>query len=136
MSFFDVVNIAGSGMNAQMVRMNAISSNLANVGVAASSEQEAYKAKRPVFRTIYDDFSEVYKAGVKVESVVPTGEANDKRFDPQNPLANEEGYVFISNVNSIEEMMEMQIASRAYQSQVEVVNAAKKLVQSTLRLGQ
>jgi flagellar basal-body rod protein FlgC len=133
MSFFDVVNIAGSGMNAQMVRMNAISSNL---GVSASSEQEAYKTKRTVFRTVYDDFSEVYKAGVKVESVVPTGEANDKRFDPHNPMANEEGYVYISNVNSIEEMMEMQIATRAYQSQVEVVNAAKKLVQSTLRLGQ
>jgi flagellar basal-body rod protein FlgC len=136
MSFFDVLGIAGSAMNSQMVRMNAISSNLANVGVASGSEEAAYKAKRPVFRTVYDHTSEVYRAGVTVDQVKKSGSPNERRFEPHNPLANEEGYVYISNVNSIEEMMDMTMASRAYQSNVEVVNTAKKLVLNTLRLGQ
>ena len=136
MSFFDVLGISGSAMNAQMIRMNTISSNLANVGVAASSEEEAYKAKRPVFRTVYDNFSEQYKATVKVDGISNSDKPNDRRFEPDNPLADENGYIYISNVNSIEEMVDMTIASRSYQSNVEAINTAKKLVLNTLRLGQ
>jgi flagellar basal-body rod protein FlgC len=136
MSFFDVLGISGSAMNAQMIRMNTISSNLANVGVAASSAEEAYKAKRPVFRTIYDNFSEQYKATVQVDGIANSDKPNDRRFEPDNPLADENGYIYISNVNSIEEMVDMTIASRSYQSNVEAINTAKKLVLNTLRLGQ
>jgi flagellar basal-body rod protein FlgC len=136
MSFFDVLGISGSAMNAQMIRMNTISSNLANVGVAASSAEEAYKAKRPVFRTIYDNFSEQYKATVQVDGITNSDKPNDRRFEPDNPLADENGYIYISNVNSIEEMVDMTIASRSYQSNVEAINTAKKLVLNTLRLGQ
>ena len=135
MSFFDVLAISGSGMHAQMIRMNATSSNLANVGVAASSAEEAYKAKRAVFRTIYDTSAEDYKVSVGVEDVVHADRPNERRFEPGNPLANEDGYIYISNVNSIEEMMDMQMSSRAYQANVEVINTAKKLVLNTLRLG-
>jgi flagellar basal-body rod protein FlgC len=136
MSFFDVLGIAGSAMNAQMVRMNTISSNLANTGVAASSAEEAYKAKRPVFRTVYDHASETYRAGVTVDSIGMSGKPNDRRFEPGNPMADEQGYIYVSNVNSIEEMVDMTIASRAYQSNVEAINTAKKLVLNTLKLGQ
>jgi len=136
MSFFDVLGIAGSGMNAQMVRMNAISSNLANVGVAATTEAEAYKAKRPIFRTIYDNTSDVYRAGVSVDGITRSLKENERKFAPENPLADDEGYIYMSNVNSIEEMMDMTISSRAYQSNAEVINTAKKLVLNTLRLGQ
>jgi len=136
MSFFDVLGISGSAMNAQMIRMNTISSNLANVGVISSSEEEAYKAKRPVFRTVYDNFSEQYKATVQVDGIKNSDKPNDRRFEPDNPLADENGYIYISNVNSIEEMVDMTIASRSYQSNVEAINTAKKLVLNTLRLGQ
>jgi len=136
MSFFDVLGISGSAMNAQMVRMNTISSNLANTGVAASSAEEAYKAKRPVFRTVYDNAVDSYRAGVTVERIDFNQKPNDRRFEPDNPLADENGYIYISNVNSIEEMVDMTIASRAYQGNVEAINTAKKLVLNTLRLGQ
>jgi len=116
--------------------MNTISSNLANVGVISSSEEEAYKAKRPVFRTVYDNFSEQYKATVQVDGIANSDKPNDRRFEPDNPLADENGYIYISNVNSIEEMVDMTIASRSYQSNVEAINTAKKLVLNTLRLGQ
>lgn len=136
MSFFNVLGVAGSAMNAQMVRMNTISSNLANVGVAASSAEEAYKAKRPVFRTVMDQQSDHYTAGVTVDSIGQSDKPNDRRFEPNNPIADKEGYIYISNVNSIEEMVDMTIASRSYQNNVESINTAKKLVLQTLRLGQ
>jgi len=136
MSFFDVLGISGSGMNAQMIRMNTVSSNLANVGVTASSEEEAYKAKRPVFRTVYDHANDSYRAGVTVDSIASNSKPNDKRYEPDNPMADEKGFIYVSNVNSIEEMVDMTIASRAYQSNVEAINTAKRLVLQTLRLGQ
>jgi len=136
MSFFDVLGISGSGMNAQMIRMNTVSSNLANVGVTASSEEEAYKAKRPVFRTVYDHANDSYRAGVTVDSIASNSKPNDKRYEPDNPMADENGFIYVSNVNSIEEMVDMTIASRAYQSNVEAINTAKRLVLQTLRLGQ
>jgi flagellar basal-body rod protein FlgC len=136
MSFFDVLGISGSGMNAQMIRMNTVSSNLANVGVSASSEEEAYKAKRPVFRTVYDHANDSYRAGVTVDSIASNSKPNDKRYEPDNPMADENGFIYVSNVNSIEEMVDMTIASRAYQSNVEAINTAKRLVLQTLRLGQ
>lgn len=136
MSFFNVLGVAGSAMNAQMVRMNTISSNLANVGVAASSAEEAYKAKRTVFRTVMDQQSDHYTAGVTVDSIGQSDKPNDRRFEPNNPIADKDGYIYISNVNSIEEMVDMTIASRSYQNNVESINTAKKLVLQTLRLGQ
>jgi len=136
MSFFDVLGISGSGMNAQMIRMNTVSSNLANVGVTASSEEEAYKAKRPVFRTVYDHANDSSRAGVTVDSIASNSKPNDKRYEPDNPMADENGFIYVSNVNSIEEMVDMTIASRAYQSNVEAINTAKRLVLQTLRLGQ
>ena len=136
MSFFDVLGISGSGMNAQMIRMNTVSSNLANVGVTASSEEEAYKAKRPVFRTVYDHANDSYRAGVTVDSIASNSKPNDQRYEPDNPMADENGFIYVSNVNSIEEMVDMTIAYRAYQSNVEAINTAKRLVLQTLRLGQ
>jgi flagellar basal-body rod protein FlgC len=136
MSFFNVLGVAGSGMHAQMVRMNTISSNLANVGVAASSAEEAYKAKRPIFRTVMDQTTETFAAGVSVDSIGNSDKPNDRRFEPNHPMADADGNIYISNVNSIEEMVDMTVASRSYQNNVESINTAKKLVLQTLRLGQ
>jgi len=130
------MKISSSAMTAQMVRMNTTASNLANMDVVGSTEDQAYKAKKPIFRTVLEKFSENdYQAGVQVTGVSQTDRPNIRRYEPQNPSADEEGYVYQSNVNSIEEMVEMTNASRSYQTNVEVMNATKKMMMATLQLG-
>lgn len=130
------MKISSSAMTAQMVRMNTTASNLANMDVVGGSEEQAYKAKKPIFRTVMEKFSETdYQAGVRVTGVSQTERPNIRRYEPQNPLADDEGFVYQSNVNSIEEMVEMTNASRSYQTNVEVMNATKKMMMATLQLG-
>jgi len=136
MTMLTAMKISSSAMTAQMVRMNTTASNLANMDVVGSTEDQAYKAKKPIFRTVLEKFSENdYQAGVQVTGVSQTDRPNIRRYEPQNPSADEEGYVYQSNVNSIEEMVEMTNASRSYQTNVEVMNATKKMMMATLQLG-
>ena len=136
MTMLAAMKISSSAMTAQMVRMNTTASNLANMDVVGATEAEAYKAKKPVFQTMIEKFSETdYEAGVQVSGITQTDRPNTRRYEPQNPLANDEGYVYQSNVNSIEEMVEMTNASRSYQTNVEVMNATKKMMMATLQLG-
>ena len=136
MSMLTTLQISSSAMNAQMVRMNTTASNLANIDVVGSSEAEAYKAKKPIFKTVMETYTNNdFQASVSVSGIHVTERANSKRYDPQNPAANGDGYVFMSNVNSIEEMVDMTNASRSYQTNVEVMNATKKMMMSTLQLG-
>lgn len=136
MTMLTAMKISSSAMTAQMVRMNTTASNLANMDVVGSTEDQAYKAKKPIFRTVLEKFSENdYQAGVRVTGVTQTDRPNIRRYEPQNPSADEEGYVYQSNVNSIEEMVEMTNASRSYQTNVEVMNATKKMMMATLQLG-
>jgi len=132
----NTLQISSSAMNAQMVRMNTTASNLANMDVVGSSEEEAYKAKKPIFKTVMETYTNNdFQASVSVSGIHVTQRANSKRYDPQNPAANDDGYVYMSNVNSIEEMVDMTNASRSYQTNVEVMNATKKMMMSTLQLG-
>ena len=136
MTMLSAMKISSSAMTAQMVRMNTTASNLANMDVVGSTEDQAYKAKKPIFRTVLEKFSENdYQAGVRVTGVSQTDRPNIRRYEPQNPSADGEGYVYQSNVNSIEEMVEMTNASRSYQTNVEVMNATKKMMMATLQLG-
>ncbi|HCH31410.1 MAG TPA: flagellar basal body rod protein FlgC [Oceanospirillaceae bacterium] len=136
MSMLNTLQISSSAMNAQMVRMNTTASNLANMDVVGSSEEEAYKAKKPIFKTVMETYTNNdFQASVSVSGIHVTQRANSKRYDPQNPAANDDGYVYMSNVNSIEEMVDMTNASRSYQTNVEVMNATKKMMMSTLQLG-
>ena len=136
MTMLTAMKISSSAMTAQMVRMNTTASNLANMDVVGSSPEDAYKAKKPIFRTVMEKFSETdYQAGVRVTGVSQTERPNIRRYEPQNPSADEEGFVYQSNVNSIEEMVEMTNASRSYQTNVEVMNATKKMMMATLQLG-
>jgi len=136
MTMLTAMKISSSAMTAQMVRMNTTASNLANMDVVGGSEEQAYKAKKPIFRTVMEKFSETdYQAGVRVTGVSQTERPNIRRYEPQNPLADDEGFVYQSNVNSIEEMVEMTNASRSYQTNVEVMNATKKMMMATLQLG-
>jgi len=123
-------------MNAQMMRLNTTASNLANIDVVGSTSEEAYKAKKPIFKTVIENYTQDnFGASVSVNGIFVSDRENTSRYDPQNPLASKDGYVFMSNVNSIEEMVDMTNASRSYQTNVEVMNATKKMMMSTLQLG-
>tara|TARA_B110000240_G_C13482633_1_gene445970 strand:- start:29 stop:436 length:408 start_codon:yes stop_codon:yes gene_type:complete len=130
------LKISSSAMNAQMMRLNTTASNLANIDVVGSTSEEAYKAKKPIFKTVIENYTQDnFGASVSVNGIFVSDRENTSRYDPQNPLASKDGYVFMSNVNSIEEMVDMTNASRSYQTNVEVMNATKKMMMSTLQLG-
>ena len=139
MSFRDIANIAGSAMNAQSVRLNTIASNLANADTAASSEAEAYRARKPVFAAVFErNATDEAMAGAKVQvlDVVKSTEPVRESYEPDNPLANAEGVVFYPNVNSVAEMTDMMAASRAFETNVEVMSRIKSMQTALLRLGE
>ena len=134
MSLFDILNVAGSAMNAQSQRLNAVASNLANADSATSANGEAYKAKQVVFAAT--PVGENGATGVNVSAVVEDQSPMRVVYDPKNPLADEKGNVTMPNVNVVEEMVNMISASRSYQSNVEMMNTTKTLLLKTLTLGQ
>jgi len=136
-SLFNIFDIAGSSMSAQTVRLNTTASNLANANTAAGSIDKAYRSRQPVFQTVLSDQSgDPASAGVQVLGVVQTGAPPERVFQPGHPAADKDGYVYMSNVNVIDEMVNMISASRSYQSSVEVLNTSKELLLRTLSLGQ
>ncbi|MGI1944931.1 flagellar basal body rod protein FlgC [Shewanella glacialipiscicola] len=136
MSFGDIYQIAGAGMNAQTIRLNTVASNLANAGTAAATPDEAYRALKPVFATIYDLTQEgAIGASVEVSEIVQADAPLDMRYEPNHPFANEQGYVAYSNVNTIEEMADMMAASRSFDTSVEIMNRARSMQQGLLQLG-
>ena len=138
MSLNNIFGIAGTALNAQMVRMNSTASNMANASTMASSQEEAYKAKRPVFEALLNQEMTIqgaqFKGGVRVSGMVDDQTPNQKIHDPGNPMSDKEGFVYTSNVNEVVEMVEMMAASRSYQNNVEVVNTARKLMMRTLEI--
>ena len=132
----NIFSIAGTALSAQTIRMNTTASNLANAGSVSPTEAEAYRAKRPVFRALVEqaDLNAGFNTlgGVKVKEVVDSTEPVRKVHDPGNPEANDEGFVFLSNVNEVTEMVEMVAASRSFQNNVEVVTTARQLMMRTL----
>ncbi len=128
--------ISGSAISAQSMRLNTTASNMANANTVASSEKEAYHARETVFQSYLADKSRPSEMGVRMLGVVESSAPITRKYDPQNPLADEQGYVFASNVNSVEEMVNMLSSSRSYQNNVEVLNTSKELMIRTLSLGQ
>jgi flagellar basal-body rod protein FlgC len=139
MSSFKTFDIAGSGMSAQSVRLNATASNLANADSVGSDPRSVYKARHPVFEAVRASLSlskDQPGAAVKVSSIVEKNVPPVARYEPGNPLADANGYVYAPNVNVVEEMVDMISASRSYQNNVEVMNTSKEMMLATLRLGQ
>ncbi len=137
MSLFKVFDIAGSGMSAQSVRLNVTASNLANAQSSASSPEAAYKVRSPVFSAMMDEYGfENSARGVKVDGIVESKVPPQKLYEPSNPNADKDGYVYKPNVNVIEETANMISASRSFQSNVEIMNTTKQLMLRTLQLGQ
>ena len=138
MSLFDVFGIAGSAMSSESVRLNVTASNLANAQSIGPDEASTYHARHPVFSAVMQSLQGVESpgVGVRVDGIVQSQAPLEQRYEPGNPMANEEGYVYLPNVNMIDEMSNMISASRSYQSNVEVLNTSKQLMLATLRLGQ
>lgn len=145
MSLNNIFDIAGSGMSAQSLRLNTTASNMANANTASSSSGETYRARQPVFSAVQNQFMNRHfklgdniqpSAGVKVLGIVESDAPLQPRYEPNNPHANDEGYVYYPNVNVVEEMTNMIAASRSFQMNVEIMNSAKSMLQKVLALGQ
>lgn len=136
MSLDNIFGIAGTALNAQLTRMNATASNLANAGTVSGNEQEAFRAKRPIFKALVEErmthAGAPYVGGVKVDRMSDDTAPPRRVSDPKNPLADAEGYVYQSNVSEVTEMVEMMAAARSYQNNVEVINTARQLMMRTL----
>ena len=131
LSIFDV---AASAMAAQSQRMNVTASNLANADSVAGPDGQPYRARQVVFEMAPPGGQAI--GGVRVARVIEDPSPLRMLHDPKNPNANAEGYVTLSNVNVVEEMVNMISASRSYQANVEVLNTAKTLMLKTLSIGQ
>ncbi|MCD0418472.1 flagellar basal body rod protein FlgC [Rubrivivax sp. JA1024] len=138
MSMFRIFDVSGSAVSAQSQRLNVVASNLANADTVAGPDGQAYKARQVVFQTALMDAGAdpASAAGVRVSTIREDTSPGRRVHDPKHPAADAEGYVTFSNVNAVQEMVDMISASRSYQNNVEVMNTAKTLLQKTLQMGQ
>jgi flagellar basal-body rod protein FlgC len=144
MSLLNIFSVAGSAVSAQSQRLNTVASNLANADTVAGPDGSPYKARQVVFQATAPDGSarmgqagrHPAVAGVTVSNVIEDPSPGKRVYDPEHPSADGEGYVTHSNVNVIEEMVNMISASRSYQNNVEIMNTAQQLALKTLQLGQ
>ncbi len=138
MASMNVFDIAGSGMNAQSLRLNLVASNISNANSVSSSLDEVYKSRQPVFAAELQGIMNKNEAGstVNVLGVVESQAPTVMEYAPNHPMADEAGYIFKPNVNTVEEMANMMSASRSYQNNVEVLNTAKQLMLQTIKMGQ
>jgi len=137
MSMFSIFGVSGSALGAQSQRLNVVASNLANVDAVAGPDGQGYRARQVVFETTpMGGDTTGASNGVRVRDILESPEPLKRVHDPSHPLADEFGYVLQSNVNPVEEMVNMISASRSYQNNVEVMNTAKTLLLKTLQIGQ
>ncbi|KPX43920.1 Flagellar basal body rod protein FlgC [Pseudomonas syringae pv. helianthi] len=146
MSLANVFNIAGSAMSAQTTRLNTTASNIANAETVSSSMDQTYRARHPVFATVmqgqqstggslFQDHGEAGQ-GVQVNGIIEDSSNLEARYEPNHPSADKDGYVYYPNVNVVEEMADMISASRSFQTNAEIMNTAKSMMQKVLTLGQ
>jgi flagellar basal-body rod protein FlgC len=137
MSMFQVFNVTGSAISAQSQRLNVVASNLANADTVAGPDGSAYKARQVTFQSeLMGQMGDAASTGVKVSNITEDQTPGRRVHDPKHPSADAEGYVTYSNVNPVEEMVNMISASRSYQNNIEVMNTAKSLLLKTLQMGQ
>jgi flagellar basal-body rod protein FlgC len=132
---FPTLDISASGMHAQTVRLNTVASNMANVDSISSNAEETYRGKQPVFETILNDETGEPKGGVRVKDIVENEAPLKMEYNPNHPMANDEGYIYRPNVNTVEEMANMMSAQRSYETNIEVLNTSKQLIMRTIQLG-
>ncbi len=138
MSAFSIFDIAGSGMNAQSIRLNLVASNISNANSVSSSLKDVYKSRQPVFAAQLRDVLDKNNSatGVDVKGVIESQAPAVMEYSPNHPMADKDGYIYKPNVNTIEEMANMMSASRSYQNNIQVLDTSKQLMLQTLRMGQ
>ncbi len=145
MSLMRIFDVAGSAVSAQSQRLNVVASNLANADTVAGPDGSAYKARQVMFQAMTVGMNGAgfsggttrdASAGVRVSTITEDQTAGRRVHDPKHPSADADGYVTYSNVNPVEEMVNMISASRSYQNNIEVMNTARSLLQKTLQVGQ
>lgn len=144
MDFLSSLNISGSGLTAQKLRMDVIAQNIANAEVTRTENGTVYRRKMTVlssipgqsdFRDVFDQAAKVKTSGVQVKEVVEDQSPLIPTYDPNHPDANEEGYVMLPNVNKAQEMIDMLGASRAYEANITAFNATKAMILKALEIG-
>ncbi len=146
MSLYTVMDIAGSAMSAQNVRLNTTASNLANANSVSSSAGETYRARHPIFAPQLESalqggpgklsMRQGGGMGVEVLGIVESNKPLVMEYSPNHPMADDNGYIYKPNVNIMEEMANMMSASRSYQTNVQLADTSKQLLSRTLRMGQ
>lgn len=132
----NVFDIAGRSMASQLVRLNTIASNLANAGNVSDSEENAYRAMKPIFETQYAN--NVRESGISSTSIVgitTTDRKPERIYMPSHPKADDDGFVYQAAVNTEEEFIEMTETSRQYKNNVEVVTTLRALMMRTINMG-
>ncbi len=140
MSLFNVFDVSGSAMNAETIRLNTTASNLANAESVNGDPTKVYRARHPVFQAMMNDADGSFETqgaskGVRVLGVVESTAPPLKTYQPDNPLADKDGFVYTSNVNSIEEMTNMISANRSFATNVEAINTARDLLLKVISMG-
>ncbi len=140
MSLNSVFDIASSSLVAETARLKTSASNMSNANVVTGNPDDTYRAQYPVFTSVQENeqawMSSQAKAGVAVTGIYESETEPVKRYEPNNPVADKDGFVYAPNVNYVEETVNAISAGRAYQMSLEMLNRTKQLIQRTLQLGQ
>jgi flagellar basal-body rod protein FlgC len=138
MSLFNVFDISATGMSAQSVRLNTTASNIANADSVSSSIDSTYRARQPVFAAALQKAAagQNESVGVEVLGIVESDKPLNIQYSPEHPMADLQGYIYKPNVNVVEEMTNMISASRSYQTNIQLAESAKNMLNKTLQLGQ
>jgi flagellar basal-body rod protein FlgC len=136
MSLYNIFDVSGTGMSAQSVRLNTTASNIANANTVSSSIDQTYRARHPVFAAEMTKALSSQAQGVNVLGIVESDAPLKMEHNPNHPMADSNGFIYKPNVNVVEEMANMISASRAYQTNVQIADAAKTMLSKTLQMGQ
>jgi flagellar basal-body rod protein FlgC len=136
MSLFNVFDLSGSALHAQNIRLTTISQNIANAESVAGSPESVYKARTPIFQAVLDGQMNSDGIAVKVIGIAESTAEPIKQFAPDNPVADENGFIYTPNINSVEQMSNMMTASRSFQINIEMMNTTKELLLRTVMMGQ
>jgi len=140
MSLNTIFDIASSGMAAETQRLSTSAQNMTNANVEVGNPNDVYKPRYPIFQSVQEQanqwMGDNIKAGVKVQGIYESDAPPSMRYEPNNPIADASGYVYTSNISTVEEMANMISASKSYQMDINMLNTTKQLMQKTLQLGQ
>jgi flagellar basal-body rod protein FlgC len=140
-SIFDSLEISATGLSAERFRMNTIANNIANANTVSSTDEGAYRRKSVVFRTMTDDSfyssfsSNLQECGVEVKGIVEDKSKPQLKYEPGHPDADENGFIRLSNVNVLNEMVDMISATRAYEANITAIDSSKSMVKKAINIG-